>query len=130
MAMKQAIPVVARDEEAIIWPSQMPEPAGMKAVYGADADELVVRFFPDRTYGLVVVDPVADPHDYAALMVDDETQAVIGVQVYPLLAFAVEQHPGWAALAAEDPQLSAIADIVADIRALYERHGLAPPIDS
>lgn len=129
MAMKQTIPAVGRDEETVIWLNQMPEPAGMKVVYGAHADELVVRFFPDRKFGLVVVDPVADPHDYAALMVDDETQTVIGVHVYPLLAFAIKQHPGWAALAAKDPHPAAVAGIVADIRSLYERHGLAPRFD-
>jgi hypothetical protein len=129
MAMKQPIAEVEH-EATPIWPSTMPDPTNMKVVYGADADELVVRFFPDRKYGLVVVDPIADPHDYAALMVEYETKAVIGVHVYPLLAFAIAQHPSWSALAQIAPRPAAIAGIVADIRALYERHGLAPLIDA
>jgi hypothetical protein len=129
MAMKQPV-ANAVDEDIPVWPSAMPDPANMKVVFGAEADELVVRFFPGRKYELVVVDPVADPHDYAALMVDDETRAVVGVLVYPLLAFAIAQHPGWAALAAADPPPTAVAGIVADIKALHERHGLAPLIDT
>jgi hypothetical protein len=129
MALKRHLPSIS-DEDAAIWPTPLPDPTGMTVLYGADADELVVRFVPGRRDRLVVVDPVADPHDYASLMIDSETRAVVGVHVYPLLAFAVERHPGWAALAEKEPPSAAVASIVADIKGLFELHGFAPLIDA
>lgn len=110
-----------------VWPDLLPDPAGMKVVYGALADELVIRFSPDRTFNTVVVPVTTPDEDYAALLVAMDSGAVVGIHVYPLLAFAVQLHPAWRILAKKDPQPESVARIVADINELFGRYGVDDP---
>ena len=69
-----------------VWPVQLPDPAAMRVIYGAFADELVIRF-PQGRHDETVVVPVATPDkDYAGMLVEDSSGAVIGVHVMPLAA--------------------------------------------
>ncbi len=129
MAMRQHV-VETPLWTAPIWPETLPTPDSMRVVYGAYADELVIGFFPGRRYDLVVVVPVNTPdHDYAGVMVDGESRAVVGVHVYPLMAFASRMHPSWAGMANTPPAPETIAGVVDDIKSLLDRYGAAPPED-
>jgi hypothetical protein len=98
----------------------------MKVVFGAFADELVIRF-ADSTYPDTVVVPVATPNrDYASLLVADETGDVIGVHVMPLLVYAAKRHPAWIEVAGPFPAPDAAQRIVEDIKLLFDRYGVVP----
>ena len=110
-----------------IWPEQLPDAKAMRVAFGAFADELVVRFADRRHHAMVIVVPVATPeYDYAGMLVAEDSGAVLGVHVYPLVAYAVEIHPAWQQLAEPDPEPAAVLRVVEDIRALFDRHGIDP----
>ncbi len=126
MAMKRPV-VTDPPWAAPVWPESPPDPAAMRVNYGAYADELVIGFSSDRAYNTVVV-PVTTPNDdYAGLLVDIESGAVVGIHVYPLLALAVRLHPTWKPLASPHPQKDTVAQVIADIRGLYGRYGVDDP---
>lgn len=110
-----------------IWPDRLPVPEAMKVVYGAIADELVIRFSTDRRDDTVVVPVTTPDEDYAAVLVDFTSGSVAGVHVYPLLAFAIQVHPAWKPLAENNPPPEAVARIVTDIRELFDRYGIEDP---
>jgi hypothetical protein len=85
---------------------------------------LVVRFDGTRQMRAVVVPIAGQPVDDTALMVDEETGAVSGVQVMPLVASAALRHPAWRACASEHPPAEAVAALVVDVRALFDRFGV------
>jgi hypothetical protein len=96
----------------------------MRVLYGALADELVMRFGSSRGHGEIVV-PVTTPNvDYAGLLVAAESGAVLGVHVYPLLAFAIQRHPAWRAAADPIPGPEVANLIVTDIKGVFDRHGV------
>lgn len=110
-----------------VWPDRLPDAAMLRVLYGAFADELVVRFDNDRHLDAIVV-PITTPRDdYAGLLVAGDTGAVIGVHVYPLVALAGLRHPTWRAAAEPEPTSETASRIVNDIRALFDRYGIDDP---
>lgn len=110
-----------------VWPDRLPDPARMSILYGAYADELVVRF-DDKRYLDVIVVPITTPQrDYAGLMVAADSGDVIGVHVYPLVAMAVERHPAWQAATEPAAPPHVASRIVADIKRLFDRYGIDDP---
>lgn len=61
--------------------------------------------------------------DYVFALADDETGAVVGVQVDDLLAAAGRLHPEWTRLAQPAPLAEAVAAFLADIAGLLARYG-------
>jgi hypothetical protein len=110
------------------WPERLPNTAEMRVLYGATADELVVRFSATPHQGMVIVVPVTTPdRDYASLLVADDSGDVIGVHVMPLVAYATRKHPDWIRLAYPEPEPAAVERVVADIRSLFARYGVDDP---
>lgn len=126
MAMKPNV-IASPPWSSPIWPDRLPEATSMKVVYGVVADELVIRFWPDAPPNAVVVPVTTPAADYAGVMVDGTTGLVVGIHVYPLLAFAIQRHPAWKALAEANPPETSIVQIVTDIRGLFTRFGVADP---
>lgn len=110
-----------------VWPDRLPDPEAMKVVYGTIADELVVRFERGRRYDTVVVPITTPDEDYAGVLTDFSSGAVVGIHVYPLLAFAAQVHPLWKPLAEQDPPPEAIARIITDVKDLFNRYGVDDP---
>lgn len=126
MAMKQH---AVRDPvwASPVWPDRMPLAQDMKVVYGAIADELVIRFHGNRHFDTVVV-PVTTPAiDYAGVLTDFSSGAVVGIHVYPLLAFAIQRHPSWKPLAEPDPPSEVVLRIIEDVKQLFDRFGVDDP---
>ena len=112
------------------WPAETGDPARAYVAYDAPADELVV-YFEGRPRG-GVCDPIDALGGDVALIYDDETLEVVGVQVMPLLVGAVMNHPRWATIAwdvlagdfgAEELRAPAVADLFAVVAEAYARHG-------
>jgi hypothetical protein len=130
MAMKKTATTIEPWDNPI-WPDALPDAADMRVVYGAFADELVIRFTDDRYHDIVVVVPVTTPkQDYAGMLVAADTGAVLGVHVYPLAAYAAMQHPAWMQVGHPDPEPAAVMALVEDIKRLFERYGIQDSIDS
>ncbi len=110
-----------------VWPDRLPDSARMRVLYGAYADELVVRFDNARRRDVIVVPITTPADDYAGLMVDGDTGVVIGVHVYPLVAFAVQRHPAWRAATHPHPLPEVASLIVNDIKDLFDRYGIEDP---
>ncbi len=68
------------------WPDGAIDPQRCRVVFGLPADELVVRL-PDAPGG-GVSDLIEAPDNGVAVLVDERTNDVIGLHVYPLLAGA------------------------------------------
>ena len=106
------------------WPGEPLAEGDSHAHYNPLADELVVRFSP-ASGPLIAVAIKTPGRDYAHLLVESATGAVVGVQVDDLLAWAVRFHPGWRLLAwpdvAEHRRL--LGRFVAEVAALHERYG-------
>ena len=107
------------------WPTRGIDPGRAWVDYSPLADEVMVYF--DRPVPAVSV-PIDTPErDYVYLRVDEETEAVVGIQVETFLAWVAEFHPRWAPLA--DPAASAeergdaVAAFVADAAGLFALHG-------
>jgi hypothetical protein len=108
------------------WPDPLPAASSMRAIYGAYADELVVRF-PSELHHETIVVPIATPDvEYAGLLVAMSSGDVIGVHVYPLAAYGVKQHPEWERVTAEKPEPDSVAELVEDIRGLFDQYGIEP----
>ena len=108
------------------WSDPLPDPHGLQAVYGLEADELTIRF-PDTPDRDIVVLFIATPDvEYAALMVHESTGEVVGVQVDYLKDYAQRHHPAWRAATALHPSSSVAARIVRDIKDLFNRYGIDP----
>lgn len=103
------------------WPSVGTDPATIGVLYNPLADELVV-FFDDRRRGGVVV-WIEPPSEEIAVIADEETGEVVGVQVDNLLFSAVAAHPAWRALAASAPPAAAVADLLAEAKRRFDRYG-------
>jgi hypothetical protein len=110
-----------------VWPDRLPDAKTMRLLYGAWADELVIRFDSNRYREVAVVYITTPKEDYAGMLVEGDLGAVIGVHVYPLVALAVERHPSWLAAAATNPPPEVAASIVNDIKRLFDRYGIADP---
>lgn len=103
------------------WSSAAPEPSQAAVLYNPLADELVV-FFDDRRRGGVVV-WIDEPSEDIAVITDDGSGEVIGVQVDNLLFKGVSDHPAWRALAEPEPPLDVVAALVDEARRRFERYG-------
>ena len=119
------------------WPAEPIDPTRAYVDYGAVADELVVYFGdgPAPSYSAPLDVPGFED---VAVMVDlrqDEssTGEVVGIHVMPLLAGAVRDHPGWAALAwvalagefgeaEEELRARAVAGLVAEVADAFAHH--------
>lgn len=110
-----------------IWPDCLPNPKDMRVLYGTLADELVIRFSTDRHYDTVVVLISTPDEDYAGVLTDYSSGAVVGIHVYPLLAFAAQIHPMWKPLAERNPPPASVVRIVEDIKELFNRYGVGHP---
>jgi len=111
-----------------VWPDPLPEPASLRLLYAAEADELVV-LFDDQRYPAVYFDFIGTlDEDYAAIKINMRSGDVIGVLVYPLAALAVERHPAWRPALAPNPPQAVANRIVMDIKDLYDRCGLIPEL--
>ena len=87
------------------------------------ADELVIYFDNVVHYDKFVLFLDSAEADYAAVMVEWGSEAVIGVLVYPLIHYAAKLHPVWRMAATPGPAAEVAGRIVADIKELYDRHG-------
>ena len=84
-------------------------------------------------------DPIDSPSiESAAIVVNDETGDVVGIQVIPLLVGAVQDRPAWAVLAwgaligfryEEETLRGAIAAFISEVAELFERYWTPPPIE-
>ena len=105
------------------WPDPLPDPGALRLIYGDIADELVIYFDNLVHYDKVVMFLDSAEADYAAVMVEWGSGAVIGVLVYPLMHDAAKLHPAWRMAATPGPAAEVAGRIVADIKELYDRHG-------
>lgn len=108
----------------VIWNGPIPPAASLEARHGSVADELVARWD-----GFVPVPAVSAFFEAVGpggigVLVDWTTGRVVGVHVYPLLHGAVTSYPHWERLALPSPPAAAVAALVADVRALFDRHGV------
>jgi hypothetical protein len=111
------------------WPAVLPAAESLRAVYGADADELTIRF-PNTPERDIVVVWLATPRiEYAGLMVHEHSGAVVGVQVDYLEGYTQAVHPTWLA-AGSEPAPKVASAIVDDVKQLHERFGLLRDSDS
>ncbi|MGH2532818.1 MAG: hypothetical protein ACRDJW_11010 [Thermomicrobiales bacterium] len=90
--------------------------------YDPDVDSLFVAFGQPRP--AVNVPLTTGQRDYVYLVVDLDTEEVVGVEVEDVRAWALERHPDWAPLidaASDDPRpvpppaRSALAAFLADV---------------
>ncbi len=95
--------------------------------YDRVADELVVYFggAPVPKYSDPIDAPGSDDVMVMVGMNADRTSTgeVVGIHIYPFRAGALVDHPEWRALTEPNPPAEAVADFVADVAALYARHG-------
>lgn len=112
------------------WPSALPDGKSLRAVYGADADELTIRF-PNTPNRDIVVLWLATPHiEYAGLMVHEHSGAVVGVQIDYLAGYTQDLHPAWIAAAGPVLPPNVASAIVAEVKQIHERFGLLRDFDS
>lgn len=122
MAMTQA----PASNDAPWWPKGRTPLAVPPAKYGAYADELVVRFH-DWSATPVATSFLNDPrHDYVGIIEKLDTGRIVGIQIDALEAAGVKDHPHWAALLQPIPSREAVAALVAEVRALFDRYGVPP----
>jgi hypothetical protein len=127
MAMKRAETTLFPWDDPI-WPERLPDSHSLRIVYGAIADELVVRFTAARHPDQVLVVPITTAdRDDAGMLVAADSGSVLGVHVYPLAAFAVTRHPTWQAATDPDPSPEVANRIVNDVKDLFDRYGIDDP---
>jgi len=114
-----------------VWPSTAPTPADAELHYGVLADELVLRFPSPGGRATVSVAINTPEVDYVYVLADERTGAVLGIQVDNLRPSARRRHPAWGRLAQPRPPLTAVADFLTDVTALFRAYGAgdAPPAD-
>lgn len=108
------------------WPERLPLATAMRTAYNPLADELTIRFGDEPRKGAIVyTDYVATPETwYAGVLVRWETGEIIGIQVDYLTDYAVGLHPRWQAVMSPSPEPEVIANIVTDIKELFDRYGV------
>lgn len=97
-------------------------PTRVWIAYGAFADERVVRFAATAGRPAVAVAIETPDRDYVFALTDDETGAVVGVQVDDLVAAAGRLHPAWTRLAQPSPPAE-VAAFLGDVAGLLARYG-------
>ena len=109
------------------WPDTLPAAETLHAAYGAEADELTIRFpnMPNRD--IVVLWLETPPIEYAGLMVHEQTGMVVGVQIDYLTGYTQDIHPSWRAANEPNPHPAISASIVQDVRTLFDRYGISVP---
>jgi hypothetical protein len=107
-----------------MWPDRLPNPKALRVLYGALADELVIRFDGMRYQDVAVVLITTPSDDYAGLLVEGDRGTVIGVHVYPLVGLAARHHPTWLAAVEPQPSPQVAIGIVNDIKGLFDRFGI------
>lgn len=105
------------------WPAKPPDPNGVRIACGAFADELVVRFGEAAGRPAIAVAIETPDRDYVFALADDETGAVVGVQVDDLLAAAGRLYPGWTRLAQPAHRAEVVAAFLGDVAAMLARYG-------
>ena len=109
------------------WPTRGIDPARVWEDYDPVADELLV-FFGGKPVGAVNV-PINTPErDYVDLLVDEETDDVVGLQVDALVVWVGAANPRWAPLAdvraSAEQRREAVAALIADAAGLFALHGV------
>ena len=103
------------------WPATV-DPSNARVEYDPSLDELLVWF--DHSPRVASV-PIETPgRDYVFVLVDEDTEAVVGIQVDNLVADVGGRHPAWLALArpgAVEP--SSVGTFVADVARLFAQYG-------
>lgn len=108
------------------WPDPLPDPAAMRLVYSAFADELVVNLADPVDCSPYYAWIATPKYEYAAVKIDGSSGKVIGVMVELLAAHAVSKHPAWQAATEANPPDSVVERVVADIKQLFDQYGLEP----
>jgi hypothetical protein len=110
----------------VVWETSALPSERLEARFGDFADELVIRW--DGFVPVPAVSDVFEECDAAdiGVLIDWRTGNVVGVHVCPLLHGAAAAFPHWAAVAQPGPPAEAVAALVADVRRLFEQHGLPP----
>jgi len=108
------------------WPTRGIDLAGVWEEYDPIADELLV-YFGGQPVGAVNV-PIDSPdRDYVELLVDEETDEVVGLQVDALRAWVGRERPPWAPLADDgaspERRREAIASLIVEAAGLFALHG-------
>lgn len=107
------------------WPTRGIDPCQAWVDYYPPADEVLVYF--DRPVPAVSV-PIDTPdRDYVYLRVDEETEAIVGIQVESFITWVTSLHPRWKPLAdpiaTEADRREAVAALVSDAAGLFALHG-------
>jgi hypothetical protein len=107
------------------WPARGFEPARAWVDYDPAADELLVYF--EQPTGSVSV-PIDTPErDYVYVLVDEESEAVVGIQVDAMRAWVGAAHPRWVPLADDGAPVAArraaVAALVAEAAGLFALYG-------
>lgn len=108
------------------WPTRGIDPGEVWADYDAVADELLVYFGGGPTSAVNV--PIDAPdQDSVDLLVEEESEAVVGLQVDALRSGVGRAHPRWAALADDDAtseqRRDAITALIVDAAGLFALYG-------
>lgn len=107
------------------WPTAGVNPAAVWADYDPIADELLVYF--DKPAGSTSVAIGTPDRDYVYLLVDDDTDTVVGIHVDDLRVWVAAANPRWAPLATAavppEQRREAISALIADAAGLFALHG-------
>ena len=108
------------------WPTRGIDPARVWEDYDPVADELLV-YFGGKPVGAVNV-PINTPErDYVDLLVDEETDDIVGLQVDALGVWVGAAYPRWAPLGVDgvspEERREAVAALIADAAGLFALYG-------
>lgn len=108
------------------WDEETVSLAEPPARYGAFADELVVRFLAWSSTPVETVPLAVPDQEYTGVIAESETGRVVGIQIDAREIAGVRDHPHWSALLRPDPPREAVAALVAEVHALFDRFGVPP----
>ena len=112
------------------WPSEPIDPTRVVAAYDPPADELTV-YFSDRVRG-GVCDPIAEAEGGdVAVIYDEATGEIVGIQGFPFLVGAVAARSRWTRLAwaliageyGTEELRAELSAFVTEVRDLFDRYG-------
>lgn len=114
-----------------VWPERLPSASMMMTAYNVPADEVTIHFQDEAWPGTVVpTEYVVTPGIwYAGVLVRWDSGEIIGVQVDYVTDYALERHPTWEAIVAENPPASVVENVVMDIKELFDQYGVETPND-
>jgi hypothetical protein len=110
------------------WPTDEIDVAGVDIDYYPPADELTLFFGGEPVPS--VSDFLTEPgFEDVAVLIDQGGRAIVGLQVIPMLAGAVREHPSWAVVAwgalakgvGDETLRTVLPEFFGAIRAAFER---------